>query len=345
MDAFFASCEELRHSEHHGKPLIVGADPNAGRGRGVVIAANYAARALGVRTAMPIGQAWQRAPHAAYVWPEHGFYSEIGRKVFDDLGERFRIRRVSIDEAFIDVAGVDDASAFAASIHERVASSSGGLTCSVGIGPNRLIAKIASGHRKPDATTIVTRDEAQRFLDPLKVGDVPYIGPKTAGRLQALGILIVRQLRERSREELLRGFGVHGAYMHDAAHGLDHASPFDSPDGARSMSHERTFDEDTRSRGRILSSLRWMMDALEEQLGRDAYAYRTVAIKMRYADFATTTRQASLLRPSTNTAPARRLVPRILGGLMRDPRSVRLVGLRLSGLDRAPEQRTLEDFA
>jgi len=347
MDAFYASCEELRHPELRGRPLIVGADPKEGRGRGVVVAANYPARALGVRTAMSIRQAWERAPSAAYVWPEHSFYSEMGRRIFDDLARDFQIQRASIDEAFVDATphtAWAEAESFAARLHERVARTSGGLSCSVGVGANRLVAKIASGHRKPNGTTLVPRERVQAFLDPLPAREIPFIGPKTSARLAELDIHTVQQLREWPRDALVRSFGAHGAYMHEAAHGRDESPVLGSRDRAHSMSHEHTFDEDTRSRGRILSNLRWMMDALEDQLEREAVAYRTVAIKMRYADFATLTRQASLPRPTQDVMPARVLVPKILRPMLEDARAVRLVGLRLSTAERDPRQLSLRDF-
>lgn len=348
MDAFYAACEEQRHPEFRGRPLIVGADPRGGRGRGVVVASNYAARAFGVRSAMPIGEAWRRAPNAAYVAPQHSYYSEVGRRIFDDLACAFSIDRVSIDEAFLEPpAGTawDGAAKFAAGLHERVERATGGLTCSVGVGPNRLIAKIASGHRKPNGTTIVAPNDVQGFLDPLPVRDVPYIGPKTSQRLGEMGIRTVLDLRGRARGDLIAAFGQHGGYMHEAAHGRDESPIMGGPRQEQSISHEETFEEDTRDRGRMLSTLRRMMDGLERELRSAGYWYRTVALKIRYSDFATLTRQASLHHPSRDTEAARRFVPRLLAGVLLDPRPVRLIGLRLGSLSALAGQRTLEEFA
>lgn len=347
MDAFYASCEELRHPEFRGRPLVVGADPREGKGRGVVLAASYAARAFGVRSAMPIREAWTRIPDAAFVPPDLQHYVEMGRRVFDDLGASFALDRASIDEAYLDATGQVDfggAAEFGRGLRERVRRVTGGLTASVGIAPNKLVAKVASGHRKPEGTTVVPPEEVQEFLDALPAREIPFIGPKTTERLAALGIETVRDLRDQSREDLAAEFGSHGHYMFEAARGRDDAPVVGGPRAGRSMSHERTLDEDTLDRRRILGTLRWMMDALDDDLADGATWYRTVALKVRFSDFSTLTRQASLLRPTRDTEAARRFVPRLLAQALDGRRAVRLIGLRLGALSENPLQRTLSDF-
>lgn len=348
MDAFYASCEGVRHPEFAGRPLVVGADPRAGHGRGVVVACNYAARALGVRTAQPIRTAYELAPQAAYVWPDHAYYSRIGRAIFDDLRTAYAIDRVSIDEAFVDATGHADfarAKEWATSLQRRVEGVSGGLTCSVGIGPNRLVAKVASAIHKPNGTTVVPPDEVQAFLAPLPVDAIPYIGPKTTQRLDGLGIRTVRELRSWPEDELVKAFGAHGAYMFQASRGQDD-SPFSGHDRREhTIGHEETLDEDTRDRARLIAALRRMMRDIEEDLDREGLAYKTVALKIRYSDFATFTRQVSLPQPAKDTTMARRVVPRLLDSVLRDPRRVRLIGLRVATADWKRGQRTLGQYA
>lgn len=344
MDAFFASCEEARHPSVAGQPVIVGADPRDGGGRGVVVSANYAARAYGVRAAMPIGEAWRLCPGAHFFWPDHAHYTRVSGRTFEGLASSFRVEPASIDEAFIDVTGLVSwagAEELAETIRRRVAEASGGLSCSVGAGPNSLVAKVATDHRKPGGTTVVEPARVEEFLAPLPVGRLPGIGPKTTRRLGDNGIRTVADLRAFGRERLTALFGVHGAYMADAALGRGRSELPSSRGGRKSVSEERTFHDDTRSRSELLSCLRSMVGSLEEELVRRNYWYRTVALKVRFEDFETHTKQASWRRPTGDTTPARRVVPRLLDEALSDPRRVRLLGLRFGNLVRQRSQRTL----
>ncbi|MBI2077943.1 MAG: DNA polymerase IV [Euryarchaeota archaeon] len=348
MDAFFAACEERRRPELRGKPLVVGASPREGRGRGVVVAANYAARAFGIKSAMPIGEAWRRNPDANYVAPDHAYYSSISRSIFGDLRTSFPLEQVSIDEAYLDATACttwDEAEAFAAAIHRRVEAVTGGLSCSVGLAPNKLVAKVASDHRKPAGTTVVRAEGVQGFLDPLAVRKVPGIGPKTNARLHEMGIETIGTLRRTERDILVGAFGTHGAYMLEAAHGRDRSSIHSEWEPHKSISEEHTFGHDTRDRRILLQSLRRMVASLEEDLARREYWFKTVALKLRFSNVDTHTRQASLGRHVADTEPARRILPRLLDGFLEDPRSVRLIGVRFGDLAYGLGQKTLTDFA
>src|SRR5688572_16911240 len=177
LDAFFASCEEMRRPELKGKPLVVGSDPRGGKGRGIVTTANYEARKFGIKSAMPISMAWRACPDANFVPTDHTFYSSVARKIFDALKERHPVfERTSIDEAYLDVTNEctwDTAEAFAKDVQRSVADVSGGLGISIGIAPNKLVAKIASDFRKPRGVTLVRPDVVQSFLDPLGVRKIP----------------------------------------------------------------------------------------------------------------------------------------------------------------------------
>ena len=347
MDAFFASCEERRHPELKGKPVVVGAPPRDGRGRGVVVAANYAARAFGIRSAMPIGEAWRRKPDAHFLSPDHTFYSSISKSIFTDLRASFPVEQVSVDEGYVDASPFTtwaDARVFAEGLHERVEHATGGLTCSVGLGPNKLVAKIASDYRKPNGTTLVQPDGVQSFLDPLAARKVPGIGPKTSDRLNEIGITTIREVRNANRDQLLASFGAHGAYMWEAAHGRDHSSVHSEWEPHKSVSEEHTFGHDTRDRRILLRSLRSMVASLEEELARRDYWFKTVALKIRFANFETHTKQASLGRHVGDTTAARRTLPRLLDAFLEDRRSIRLIGVRFGDLSRRLGQRTLVEY-
>lgn len=347
MDAFFASCEEQRHPESAGRPLVVGASPREGRGRGVVIAANYAARRFGLRSAMPIQEAWRRCPEAVYVPPDHRHYGEMSRRIFEDLAARFPIQRSSIDEGSLEAGPYTDwtgAAEFAAEIQARVAKATGGLGCSIGLGPNRLVAKIASDHRKPRGITPVPPDQVLTFLDPLPARSIPGIGPKTAQRLSEQGVLTVADLRRIPFEILTARFGAHGAFMHRAARGEGDGMAGSEADRSHSMSEERTLMEDTRDRGLLVRLLRRMMTSLERDLERHRYWFRNVAVKVRFSDFETHTKQASFPRPTSDTTLARRAVPGLLDAFLGDRRPVRLIGLRFGELAEPEGQRTLREF-
>lgn len=347
LDAFFASCEELRRPELKGKPLVVGSDPREGKGRGIVTTANYEARKFGVHSAMPISIAWRLAPDANYVPPDHSFYSSVARNIFDALRERHPVfERASIDEAYLDVTNEctwDTAEALARRVQEDVARTSGGLGISIGIAPNKLVAKIASDFRKPRGVTLVRPEFVQRFLDPLGVRKVPGIGPKTEPELHALGIRTVRDLRLADPEMLRSRFGSHGDWMMQAAQGTYASAVNTSWEPNKSISSEHTYFEDTRDPLEIRATLRRIMSDLEDELS-DGYWWKTVALKVRFEDFETITRQASIPRPARDTTWARRVVLQLLARVLDDPRPVRLIGLRLGDLVYAPRQPDLRQF-
>ena len=347
LDAFFASCEEMRRPELKGKPLVVGSDPRGGKGRGIVTTANYEARKFGIKSAMPISMAWRACPDANFVPTDHTFYSSVARRIFDALKERHPVfERTSIDEAYLDVTSEctwDTAEALARDVQLFIAKVSGGLGISIGIAPNKLVAKIASDFRKPRGVTLVRSDLVQSFLDPLGVRKIPGIGPKTEPELHALGIHTIRELRNADAEMLRSRFGSHGDWMLQAAQGRHGSTVNTLWEPNKSISSEHTYFEDTRNPFEIRSTLRRIMSDLEHELS-DGYWWKTVALKIRYQDFETVTRQASIPHPAKDTTWARRAVLRLLEGALSDPRHVRLVGLRLGDLVYAPGQPDLRKF-
>jgi DNA polymerase IV (DinB-like DNA polymerase) len=224
MDSFFASIEAREHPEYRGRPLVVGADPKGGKGRGVVSTASYEARKFGIRSGMPISRAFALCPDAVYLPPDFPLYVRVSGEVMEILrAYSGHLHQVSIDEAFLDISpagGYAGAGELARRIKAEIREKEG-LTCSIGIGPSRIVAKIASDLRKPDGLTVVEPDQVLDFLAPLPVGRIPGIGKKTGAELARMGIRTIGELREADVQSLQSRFGRWGIHMHELANGRD----------------------------------------------------------------------------------------------------------------------------
>ncbi len=254
MDAFYASIEQRDHPEFRGRPVVVGADPRQGFGRGVVAACSYEARKFGIHSALPIGQAYRRCPDAVFVRPEMAKYRETSRhirKIFAEITDL--VEPISIDEAFLDVSGLVEepvaAVKLARDLKLRIRSKEE-LTASVGIGPSKFIAKIASDLRKPDGLLLIRPEEVRRFLDPLPISRIWGVGPRTAERLRKMGVATIRQLRQIDVETLKQRFGKMGGHLSQLANGVDDR-PVVGEREVKSISQEHTLlEEDGRIVGR-----------------------------------------------------------------------------------------------
>jgi DNA polymerase IV len=355
MDAFFVSVELLERPELRGRPVIVGGD---GR-RGVVAAASYEARAYGVHSAMSSSRARRLCPHAVFLPGRHRRYGEVSRQVM----EVFRsftplVEPISLDEAFLDVTGskrlLGPATILATEIRERVETTTG-LTCSVGVAPNKFIAKLASEAAKPRASTsgplpglgvkVVTPDEVLDFLHPLAIEALWGVGPATADRLHGLGISTVGDLASSSLGSITATLGkAAGRHLHALASGVDdrEVEPERRP---KSVGHEETFAHDLRARADLDREVVRMADAVSGRLRRHGLAGRTVTLKVRFHDFRTITRSVTLHDP-VDTTPAITAASReLLDGV--DPSAgVRLLGVSVSGLvDEVVRQLSFDDLA
>lgn len=347
MDAFFASVEERDKPRLKGKPIVVGADPAGGKGRGVVSTANYAARAYGIKSAMPISRAWDKSqtakkagkPEVIFMEPDIKHYSEASGIIFKYIGEQTDMfEQASIDECYAELRDntYEGAEKVAIKIKKWVREVQG-LTCSIGIGPNKLIAKIAAGKQKPDGLTIVREKEVQDFLDPLSVRDLMGVGPKTESALNELGIFTIAELRKKSRVFLVEHFGKHGGGMYDQARGVDE-SPLVTEREAKSVGEQITFDKDTLDAPTILATFKQMAMSVAKQIKREGVFFKTIAIIVRFADFDTKTRSHTL---KTSSNEARILETEALQMLMpfldsrENPKrkKIRLVGVRAENLE------------
>lgn len=338
MDAFYASIEERERPELVGKPLIVGGTPD---GRGVVAAANYEVRKYGVYSAMATATALRLCPHAIVVPPRLGFYAEISeqiREIFDSYTPL--VEPLSLDEAFLDVTGSEPLFGPSVAIGrqiQRAIDKKLRLTASVGVAPNKFLAKIASDLEKPAGFVVVDAERIQAFLDPLPVGRLWGVGRVASQTFDRLGIMTIGDVRRSPEELLRRHFGQTGELLRQLAHGIDERRVVPDRE-AKSVSHETTFPADIDT----LETLRAWVAELAEQVGwrmrRHRLRGRTVQIKLRYADFHTITRSETLADATNVTEEIRQTAARLLCERLPDRRlSVRLLGVGVSNFEN-PEQ-------
>lgn len=297
MDAFYASVEQLDNPEYKGKPVIVGADPKGGKGRGVVAACSYEARKFGVRSALPISRAWKLCPEGVYVRPRMKRYAEVSGQVME-VFRRFTdlVEPLSIDEAFLDITGstalLGAPEKIAQSIKKEIRTETG-LTASVGLAPNKFLAKIASDLKKPDAFVIVEESQIETFLRDLPISRLWGVGPKTEQRLHEMGFRTIGEMAAAKRESLVRSLGSLGEHLYQLSRGHDERPVVPNWE-PKSISSETTFDEDTDNRELLLRTILELSDHVAERLRKDNYRARKVTLKLRYSSFTTHTKQHSL---------------------------------------------------
>lgn len=338
MDAFYASVEQLDNPELRGKPVIVGGSGN----RGVVAAASYEVRKFGVHSAMPTRQAMQLCPHAICVRPRFDRYKQASNIVFGVFHEFTPIvEGLSLDEAFLDVtasqAAFGSAATIAAEIKKRIHERTG-LTASVGVAPNKLVAKIASDLRKPDGLVIVTTDEVQALLDPLPVTRLFGIGKKTAPHLERAGIHTLRDLRTASEPKLQPLFGRFAAQMRARAAGIDER-PVIADWDEKQISAEETFDVDLIDRKVMHAQLAELADRMSVRLRKQGWLAGSVVVKIRRKDFKTYTRQTAVRPPTHETKPLAVAAAALLDEWLREQphAAIRLLGVGARDLTLAPQ--------
>jgi DNA polymerase IV (DinB-like DNA polymerase) len=348
MDAFYASVEARYTPALRDRPLVVGADPKDGRGRGVVTAASYAARRYGIRSALPISRAWRLAeaarrrgePEVVFVRGNRKLYVEVSERIMAILAARAdAFEEASIDEAYLDLSSLDDfdAAADRARDIKREIAEREGLTCSVGLGPNKLVAKIASDARKPDGLMVVASGDVQAFLDPLPIRVIPGIGPKTEAVLHERSIRTVADLRGIALDQLVEWFGRWGQDMHAKALGLSD-SPVSNEWEPKSVGEQETFEVDTLDAAFVLERVRELAGEVFARFeGQGFRAFRTVTITVRFSNFRTLTRshtppEAMASEPALYTCAVRLLLPFL--DHRENPRQtkLRLIGVRVEKL-------------
>jgi DNA polymerase-4 len=331
MDAFYVSVELARRPELRGLPVVV-----AGSGpRAVVTTASYEARRFGVFSATPASRARRLCPDAVFVHPDFEAYRARSREVMEVLGEQVeRVEVVGLDEAYLDLTGLGWPKAAARRIKAAVTGRTG-LACSIGIGPSKLVAKVASDADKPDGFLALTREEACRRFASAPPGLLPGIGPKTAERLAGKGIATLEALSSAPEERLCEWFGPRlGAHLIRLARFEDERS-VSGPRSPKCESRETTFDRDLRGLAALEPEMERLCVQLCERLVAQGRRGRTVGIKVRLDDFSTHTRARSASDPTHDLAEVRRVALDLLRRLD-PPRPVRLLGVRVAGLDEEP---------
>jgi DNA polymerase-4 len=343
MDAFFAAVEQLDHPEYRGRPVIVG-----GLGpRGVVSTASYEARPHGVHSALPMAVARRLCPEGIYVSPRFARYHEISQHVREVL-QRFTsvLEAISLDEAFLDLShhGLDFGTvrAVAATIKRDVRLETG-LTCSVGLAPNRFLAKLASELDKPDGFKVIDWAHVHDVLDPLPVEEIWGVGRVTAKRLAGMGLLRIKDLRLAPLDLLVRELGSMGRRLHQLASGIDD-TPLSGEGESKSISRETTYSFDVTDSLEMEDEVRRLAEQVAHSLQADHLVCRVVRIKVRYPNFKTITRQTQLT-VGTDSAQA---IESLALDLLRhrvplDERGIRLLGVGLGGIAR-PIARQLPLF-
>jgi DNA polymerase IV (archaeal DinB-like DNA polymerase) len=354
MDAFYAAVEERFHPELRGRPVVVGADPKAGTGRGVVTAANYAARKYGIRSALPISRAWRLAdaarrrgePDTVFVRGDRTRYREVSERLMAIIVRGVdAFEAASIDEAYVDLSSLgdlDQAERHVRGLKAEILAREG-LTGSVGLGPNKLVAKIASDFRKPDGLTVVRPEDVQTFLDPLRIRVIPGIGPKTEAWLHGQGIRTIAQLRSVEPAQLTGWFGKWGRDLWGKARGISE-DPVSSEWERKSVGEQETFEADTLDAAFVYERARRLAGDVYPRLVAEGFqAFRTVTVTVRFAGFVTRSRSHTGLRPFRSEGALQAEVRRLLEPFFdarENPKAkkIRLIGVRVEKLLREDGQ-------
>jgi DNA polymerase-4 len=335
LDAFFAAVEELEDPALHDVPLVVGGDP---RGRGVVATANYVARRYGIRSAMSCAEALRRCPHAMFVRPRHSLYRQYSSAVWEAVaGVVPAIERTGLDEGYLDLGAVAADFGRARVLADAVRTAVRGatsLSCSLGVGTSKVVAKVASDRRKPGGITVVLPGREAEFLAPFDLRLLPGIGPRTEERLRSVGIGTLGALAAVSDDDLAILLpGKVGGVLRDRARGIDPRG-LEAPAESVSVSNEETFERDVADRAVLHAELRRMAERLGTHLASSGRTARTVTTKVRYPDFSIRSRSTSLPVGIDDGTRIGELACALLDRALADrPGALRLVGVGVSNLE------------
>ena len=336
MDAFFAAVEQRDNPALRGRPVVIGADPKGGKGRGVVATCSYEARPYGIHSAQPISVAYQKCPDAVFLRGNHAKYRSVSREIFRVLAEFTPdIEPVSIDEAFMDWTGCwrryGSARRMAQEIKRRIQAETG-LTASIGVAPVKFAAKIASDYDKPDGLCLIPPGRLNAFLRPLPVTKLWGVGARCQESLHRLKIFTIGDLAAFSRERLVAALGKRGAHLHDLANGIDPREVV-MDDEVKSVSHEHTFEEDQSDPEVVCRILLRLSEKVSRRLRRQGLKGRTVSIKVRTTGFHTFTRAETLHRRVNLIDEIYPVARDLFTRFYKPGMAIRLIGVRVAQFD------------
>jgi DNA polymerase IV (DinB-like DNA polymerase) len=332
MDYFFAQIEERENPQFKGKPVVVGADPKGGRGRGVVSTANYEARKYGIKSGMPISKAYQFCPNAIFLPVNIELYEKVSDKIMEIVKKYSPVCEiVSLDEAYLDISfckNWKEAENLGTKLKREIFEKEK-LTCTVGIGPNKTIAKLAAEKAKPNGLRVVKPDEVEKFLDPLDIDDLPGIGPKTAEKLRKIGINKIFELKKISKEKLKEMFGKVGERIWERARGIDE-EPVSPEEIIKSIGRQITFERDTRNPRLIFGTFEKLIKEVYDELIENNFSFRTITVICRYKGFETHTKSKTLKESSKDFEILKRESKKLLlKFFLENKKPIRLIGLRV----------------
>ena len=346
LDAFYASVEQRENPTLLGKPIIIGADPKDGKGRGVVVACSYEARKQGIRSGQPISIAYRLMPNATYLRPDLETYVDVSSDIMSFLRKYAgKFEQASVDEAYMDVSQVcllyDGPVELAKRIKKELKDLFC-LTCSIGIAPNKSAAKIASDMQKPDGMTFFDEAHVRELLAPLPVSKISGVGSKTENALRDLGINTVGDLAKFPPQLLHGKFGKSAVWLWAIANGEERVE-VEENFVMRSIGAEHTFEKDTAEWSVIDREVIALSEGVQRRLDEESMAFRTVVLKIRFRGFETYTRNKSLKFATTQKTVILETIRELCAEFIASKKEVRLVGVRLTGLESRPAS-TIDSF-
>jgi DNA polymerase IV (archaeal DinB-like DNA polymerase) len=340
IDSFYPSVEIRENPGIKGKPVIVGQDPKGGKGRGVVVSCSYEARKFGIHSGQPISRAYKICPDAVYLRPNFQLYGKVSRSIMNLLrAYADKFEQVSIDEAFLDVSdkvtNYDSARLLSLNIKQEVETKEG-LTCSIGVAPNKSSAKIASEFQKPDGLTVVPPENLKDFLSPLPASAITGIGRKTEEYLQTIGVKTIGDLQKVSGKDLVKRFGKTGVWLWGVANGLERIEVREK--SMRSLSAEYTFEKDVSDKKEVLAKLEELSEKLHRRILSSDVKFRVVGIKVRFTHFQTFSRENALPVVTDSKEAMIREARSLFREFEKNPRKIRLIGLSVSDFVTGPSE-------
>ncbi len=343
LDCFFAAVEIRDNPQLKGKPVIIGADPKEGKGRGVISTCNYEARKYGLHSAMPISQAYRRCPHGIYLKPNGNKYFKVSNEVMDIL-EKYsdNFQRVGTDEAYLELTEItkdfEEAEKISKEIQKEILKKIG-ITISIGIAPTKSLAKIASDENKPNGITIVKPETIYEFLKDMDITRIPGIGKKTKVYFYKKGIKKIGDIINTPLPIMIKLFGKHGKWIWNVANGLDNRKVKEFQEERKTISAERTFFSDTDDFSEILSKFEDINKKIHKSIQKHQITYKTITLKIRLEGFETYTRSKTLPFHIQDEKSVLKNILELYKEFSNNKKKVRLVGIKLSNLERNQRAR------